>query len=153
MRTTIGLILLLGALLGGCATTSTDYRQRMNALPEHYQQFDLVMGWETRVEGDQTVIDGVVRNVRYFVMRDLEIWVALLAPQGKPVRREVSFIIPSDLKLDESAPFSIRLPMAVKAGDRLRFTYKYRGSDGGDGLQRDETPWMQSFERVVVAPR
>uniref|UniRef100_C6E3I0 Lipoprotein, putative n=1 Tax=Geobacter sp. (strain M21) TaxID=443144 RepID=C6E3I0_GEOSM len=151
MRATFGLLLLLGAVLGGCATTSIDYRQRMDALPEHYRQFDLVMGWETRVEDGQTAIDGVVRNVRYFVMRDLEIWVALLSPQGKPVRREVSFIIPSDLKLDESAPFSVRLPMAVKPGDRLRFTYKYRGSDGGDGLERGMA-WMQSFERVV-APR
>ncbi|WP_026842250.1 hypothetical protein [Citrifermentans bremense] len=152
MRMTIALLLLLGTLLGGCATTATDYRQRMNALPEHYQQFDLAMGWETRVEDGRTAIDGVVRNVRYFVMRDLEIWVALLDPQGKPLQREVSFIIPTDLKLDESAPFSVRLPTAVKPGDRLRFTYKYRGSDSGNGLERDETPWMQSFERVV-APR
>lgn len=150
MRPLIGLLLLL-LLTAGCATTAPDYRQRMEALPEHYQQFDLVMGWEISIDNGQTVVEGVVRNVRYFLMRDLEIWVALLDPQGKPVQREVSFIIPTDLKLDQSAPFSVRLPMAVKPGDRLRFTYKYRGSDGGDGLERG-TSWMQSFERIV-APR
>lgn len=149
MRPLISLLLLLLALTCGCATTAPDYRQRLEALPEHYQQFDLVMGWETRIDGGETVVEVVVRNVRYFLMRDLEIWVALLDPQGKAVQREVSFIIPTDLKLDESAPFSVRLPMAVRPGDRLRFTYKYRGSDGGDGLERG-IAWMQSFERVVV---
>lgn len=151
MRRLIALFLLLGTLAAGCATAAPNYRQRLEALPEHYQQFDLAMGWETRIEGGETVVEGVVRNLRYFLMRDLEIWVALLDPQGKPAQREASFIIPSDLKLDESAPFSVRLPLAVKPGDRLRFTYKYRGSDGGDGLERG-MPWMQSFERVV-APR
>lgn len=151
MRPLICLLLLMATLTAGCATTAPNYRQRLEALPEHYRQFDLVMGWETRVTDGETVVEGVVQNVRYFLMRDLEIWVALLGPQGKPVQREVSFVIPTDIKLDESAPFSVRLPVAVKPDDRLRFTYKYRWSDGGDGLERGNS-WMQSFERVV-APR
>lgn len=109
------------------------------------------MSKTTSNKGWQVVMAGTGINLALGVLYAWSIWVALLSPQGKPVRREVSFIIPSDLKLDESAPFSVRLPMAVKPGDRLRFTYKYRGSDGGDGLERGMA-WMQSFERVV-APR
>ena len=150
MRRTICMVILTISLLAGCATYPDTDRVRLENLPQRYSQFDLVMGWETRVQSGETVLDGVVRNVRYYMMRDLEIWVALLDERGKVVARGMTFIIPSDLGMDKSAPFTVKLPVAVDPGDRLRFTYKYRGSDGGDGMERG-LDWMQSFESVVPA--
>lgn len=151
MRRTMSMFILTISLLAGCATYPDTDRVRLESLPQRYSQFDLVMGWETRVQSGETVLDGVVRNVRYYMMRDLEIWVALLDERGKVVARGMTFIIPSDLGMDKSAPFTVKLPVAVDPGDRLRFTYKYRGSDGGDGMERG-LDWMQSFESVVPAP-
>lgn len=145
-----GLFLLLLALVTGCATYPDPNRQRLLSLPQHYAQFDLVMGWETRRENTGTIVEGVVKNVRYYMMRDLEIWVSLLDDRGKVAARGMTFILPSDLELDRYAPFTVRVPAAADPGDRLRFTYKYRGSDGGDGLERG-LDWMQSFEAVVPA--
>jgi hypothetical protein len=57
------------------------------------------------------------------------------------------------LNLDDSAEFSLKLPVPVAPGTKLRFTYKYRPSEGGGrpgGLEAG-TPWMQSFETVVPA--
>lgn len=151
MKRTICMVILTISLLAGCATYPDTDRVRLESLPQRYSQFDLVMGWETRVQSGETVLDGVVRNVRYYMMRDLEIWVALLDERGKVVARGMTFIIPSDLGMDKSAPFTVKLKVAVNPGDRLRFTYKYRGSDGGNGRERG-VDWMQSFESVVPAP-
>ena len=155
MKRLLAMLLTTIALLAACATYPDTNRQRLETLPQRYSQFDLVMAWETRVADGHTVVDGVVRNVRYHVMYDLEIWVALLDPAGKVAERSVSFIIPTQLGMDQTAPFTVKLPVAVAPGDKLRFTYKYRPSEGGDdgfagGLGRS-TDWMQSFESVVPA--
>lgn len=150
MKRTLSILAVMTSLLAACASSPDLHRMRLETLPQRYSQFDLVMAWETRNEGDRTVIEGVARNVRYYMMRDLEIWVRLLDREGKVAARAMTFIIPSDLGLDQSAPFAVTLPVAVTPGDRLRFTYRYRGSDGGDGLERG-IDWMQSFESVVPA--
>jgi hypothetical protein len=145
-------MLLLSALFGACASYPDYRQQRLESLPQHYKQFDVVMGWEVTAADGATVVQGVVRNVRYFMMRDLEIWVAQLDSKGKVAARGMTFIMPSDLRLDQSADFTIKIPKTVAAGDRLRFTYKYRGSDGGNGVFGDGgTNWMQSFQTVVPA--
>lgn len=151
MRRAMSMFILAISIFAGCATYPDTDRARLESLPQHYSQFDLVMGWETRAENGETVLDGVVKNVRYYRMRDLEIWVALLDQRGKVVSRGMTFIIPSELGMDQSAPFTVKLPVAVNPGDRLRFTYKYRGSDGGNGMGLGHD-WMQSFESVVPAP-
>lgn len=151
MKRFIPLVFTLAALLGACATYPDTMAQRMASLPQHYSQFDLQLGWQTTVADGRTRVEGVAKNVRYFVMYDLEIWVALLDRKGDVVARSVSFVIPSELGLDRSADFNLKLPVAASPGDRLRFTYKYKGSDGGDGARGglSRTDWMQSFETVV----
>jgi hypothetical protein len=149
------LILALAAvLIGGCQTYHDNSRARLEMLPERYSQFDLTLAWETKVLDGKTQVDGVVKNVRYAYMYDLEIWVAVLDAAGKPGKRSVSYIIPRQLNLDETAEFSLKLPEVVEPGTKLRFTYRYRGSEGGagpgSGFERG-TNWMQSFEAVVPA--
>ena len=145
------IILALIAIFSGCASYHNIYQERFDLLPQHYSQFDLKMAWETRQAGGGTLVDGAVQNVRYAFMYDLEIWVAVLDPDGKVVARSVSFVIPRQLNQDQSAEFSVKLPVPAPPGTMLRFTYKYRGSDGGDDDHggMDGTPWMQSFNAVV----
>lgn len=149
------LIMLVAAVVtGGCANYPDPRQQRMDAMTQHYAQFDVVMAWDTKVAGGKTVIDGVVKNVRYAYMYDLEIWVAVLDEAGKVKARSVSYIIPRRLDMDEAADFSLKLPMAAAPGTRLRFTYRYRGSEGGEGSEGgvERGPnWMQSFETRVPA--
>lgn len=145
-------LLLALALLCSCATYPDPRRERLDAMPQHYRQFDVVMGWEVNPSDRGSVVQGVVKNVRYYMMRGVEIWVAPLDATGKEITRSVTYIIPSDLPLDQSADFTVKLPVPVKAGERLRFTYKYWGSDGGgDGGRGDGVNWMQSFTTVVPA--
>ncbi|WP_224981168.1 FxLYD domain-containing protein [Geomonas agri] len=148
MRQLRPIFLILFLLLGACATDPDVHQQRMAALPQHYKQFDVLMGYEVIPANGSTVVQGVVKNVRYFQMRDLEIWAVQLDDQGRVRARGMTFIIPTELEQDESADFRIKIPVQLAAGDRLRITYKYFGYDGGSrGL--GDTNWMQSFETTV----
>jgi hypothetical protein len=85
-------------------------------------------------------------------MDNVEIWVAALDAKGKPIARSVSYVIPHMLQQGEVTPFTVRLPVAVAPGSKLRFTYKYTGveaasSEGGG----DIGDWMQTFYTVVSA--
>jgi hypothetical protein len=154
LRLSIKLAIIL-ALLCSCSTYRDTSRQRLETLPYHYSQFDLQLAWEIKPVGSNaTLVDGAVKNVRYVYMYDLEIWVAVLDDRGKSVARSVSYIIPRQLNIDESAPFTLKLPVAAAPGTKLRFTYQYRGSDGGDERRRGDgggTRWMQSFKTEVPA--
>ncbi|HEY5512460.1 MAG TPA: hypothetical protein VIK40_02345 [Geomonas sp.] len=146
------LVAITAVLLGACSTYHDTSRERLATMTQRYSQFDLVMAWETSVVGENTLVEGAVKNVRWAFMYDLEIWVSVLDPGGKVVARSVSFVIPLQLNMDQSAEFSLKLPIPVEPGTKLRFTYKYRGSDGGDhsGFGLDSAlPWMQSFDAVV----
>ena len=147
------LLAMIAALLCACATYPDPARMRLESLPQHYSQFDLQLAWEVKVVDGETIVDGAVKNVRYAFMNDLEIWVMVLDATGKVVARSVSFVIPHQLDRDNYAGFGLKLPVAAPPGTKLRFTYRYRGSDGGDGHRSGEggTPWMQSFESVVPA--
>lgn len=144
-------ILFLAAFLG-CATTTDTTKVKMESLTQRYSQFDVKMAWDSRVVGQNTLVEGVVQNVRYLAMYDLEIAIQVLDPAGKTRARGTTFVVPRQLGLDERAEFSVKLPVAVEPGTKLRFTYRYRGSDGGEGFgggMERGTDWMQSFDAIV----
>ena len=149
------ILAITAALAGACSTYHDTGYQHPETMTQQYSQFDVVMGWDVQVAGGNTLIKGVVKNVRYLYMNDLEIWVVALNPAGKVMARSVDFVIPQPLQMDETAAFELKLPVAVTPGSKLRFTYKYRGSDGGDGPELGgavgDTNWWQSFDFVLPA--
>lgn len=155
MLRNLAFALVTALFLAGCSGYQGNGRLRMETLPERYSQFDLQMAWDTTVTGHQTVVEGVVKNVRYAYMNELEIWVAALDGKGRLLARSVAFVIPMQLRMDETAEFTLKLPVAVEPGDRLHFTYRYFVNEGGDlrpgsGLDTG-FPWVQSFDAVVPA--
>lgn len=133
------------ALLSGCATYRNDSLERMRTLPQHYAQFDAKLAWEIRSTGGSTLIDGVVQNIRFFEMDELEIWVASLDANGKVMNRTADFVY--KLKENEAAPFTLKIPQTTP-GTKLRFTYSYIGHEGG-GESGDALSWRQSFDSEV----
>jgi hypothetical protein len=149
----LGILAVLAIFLGGCASYPDTNRERLQSLPQRYTQFDVDMAWEVRSVDSQTVVDGVLKNDRYAVMSDIEVWVSVFDASGKLKARSVSFIVPRELRRDEIAPFSLKLPVRAVPGTKIRFTYKYIGSDGGTpvGGSGGAEQWMQSFD--VEVPR
>ena len=157
-RMVVILFLTLMALVFTSCALYQPARLRLENMPQKYQQFDLVLGWDARGVGNQTVIEGVVKNVRYGHMYDLEIWVYVLDADGKVASHAMTFVIPSQLTMDETTEFEIKVPMEVAPGTKLRFTYKYKSDDGGgsdDNFFGIGTirgfDWMQSFDAVMPA--
>lgn len=142
-------LVALTLFLGGCATYPDANKQRMESLPYCYVKFDAVLAWEVKDAGPGMVIDGLLKNNRYFYMEGVEVWVTLRDAAGKTMAREVAFIIPHQLYRDEIAPFTVKLPVSAEPGSKMFFTYKYRGSDGGDDEGEGMIPWIQSFEAKI----
>lgn len=141
----LSILLLLLLMLTGCATYRSDKADRMQVLPQHYSQFDLKMAWEVRTVDGSTVIDGLVKNIRYYEMDELEIRVLSLDTEGRTVHRAADFVY--TLKENEIAQFTLKVPR-LAPGSRLRFMYSYIGNDGG-GDSGGAMSWRQSFESLV----
>ncbi len=139
------LVILTLTLLAGCTAYRDVSRERLETLPQHYSQFDLRLTWKTTVTDTETLIEGAAQNIRYPQMDNLEIWVSALDSNGRNLARSVSYVIPSRLNQDETAPFDLKLSLAVKPGSKLQFTYRYRALEDSD----DAVSWMQNFEADV----
>ncbi|QEM70223.1 hypothetical protein FO488_12145 [Geobacter sp. FeAm09] len=135
-------------LLGGFTSLPDRLKEQLKTSPQHYAQFDVNMGWEVKVENGTTTISGVIQNIRYASMDDVEIWVSSVDATGKVVSRAVAYVIPRRLERDDLSPFSVTLPIMAAPGTKLIFTYKYNGFDGG-GPDDGGVNWMQSFESLV----
>jgi hypothetical protein len=144
MRLKSMLIIMIMLMAGGCATYRNDSLEKMKTLPQHYEQFDVKMAWKVTSSQGSTVIDGVVKNIRYFEMSQLEVRVLSLDNKGNEVHRAVDFV--NTLRENEAGAFSIKFPL-LASGSRLRFLYSYIGSDGGGEFSA--VAWMQSFEAKV----
>lgn len=129
-------------------STAKDYHERFANLPHRHSHFDITLGWEIKQDEKEAVVEGVAKNLRYCFMEGVEFWVYGLDPAGNTVAHSASCLIPHQLKQGEVAPFTVKLPVVMEPGMLLRFTYRYEGSDGGDGGERR----MESFDWIVPAP-
>jgi hypothetical protein len=136
--------ILLTVLIGGCSTIHPDAlrREQFEKLSQKYSQFDLKMAWDNKVSDHDIIVAGVVRNVRWFQVESLEIWVSLIAPDGSVLAKDVDLIKPGPLKLGEMASFLIRLRAKPVPGSKLQFSYKYSAIENNE----QSMTWMQSFE-------
>ncbi|MBU5613005.1 hypothetical protein [Geomonas azotofigens] len=137
--------LFLSTIFSGNTTHSDVNGERFASLPFSYSQFDLALAWELKQAGMETVVEGVGKNLRYAFMEGIEIWIAAVDAAGETRARNVCFVIPRQVRQDGTFPFSVKLAVPVEPGMQLKFTYKYNGSDGGDG----GVNWMQSFDWTV----
>jgi hypothetical protein len=137
---------LMLVAVGGCATYRDVNHEKLSSFSQHYEQFDLKMAWNVKAEGDKTILDGVITNVRYNRIYDLELRVAALDNEGKTAAHSIFTM--NELKRDDTVPFSTIVAMPATPGTKLRFTYRYKSSDGG-GMSGED--WMQSFETIIPA--
>src|ERR1035437_8336787 len=113
------------AVLVGFSSVSDQLKVRMERMPQHYTQFDAKIGWGvTGGNIGSTTIDGIIKNVRYDKMEDIEVWAPLLDNNGNLLARAVDYLLPTRLGEGDFAPFTIKLPAVASAGSKLILTYK-----------------------------
>lgn len=104
--------------------------------------FDLTFGWNQSIKDNQLMINGYARNNRYYIVNSLELQISLIARNGRKKTKATFFFIPSDIHLDESAPFTVALNEHPEPGDTLEFSYRYTADEGDN----DAFTWINSFE-------
>lgn len=139
-----GAILLMLAMSGGCSYQRLELIQPALFVEQH-REFDLDMGWNTTREGTSLIVTGYVKNIRYFIMQDLELQIATLDAKGNVMARQSYAIIPTSLGQGDSSRFSVRLPSKPGTESGLRFQYNYRAFEGADM----SLSWMNSFDTLL----
>lgn len=127
--------------LSACALNSY---QTVNAVdyPVFRKNYDVTIGWNVTGNNRQAAVEGYVRNNRYPIMQDLELWISLLDAAGVERVQKSYLIVPSSLSQDEFARFSVEFGSVIQPGDKLRFLYRYKGVEDNE----DALLWMNSFE-------
>ena len=136
-------IAVTGLLLASCHGY-TQTRFDPAHYPRTYKQYDLTLSWRVDRAATAYTVEGFARNTRFVSMHDLEITGTLLDGAGKTLSEATFFFFPNQLPLDETAPFTLNLPLAQgETPEKLRLFYRYQATEGDDG---DKTLHFQSFE-------
>jgi hypothetical protein len=128
-------VLFMAAVLTGCMGT-TGYRGPGNPVdfPYHESAYDLQMGWKPVSSGNDLHIEGVVRNVRFFQVRDLDVTVYLYDRNGILKAKGGDLPLPVPVAQGDGAGFDATLgTVTMSPGDRLEFKIIYHDIDGDRG--------------------
>lgn len=110
--------------------------------PYRYSSFDIKVEWNTVQSGNTLVVNGLIKNVRYTQIEDIDVTISLLDKEKKEVSSGGALPIPIVLKSYDSEPFSAPLKGAgIQPGSALQFVIRYRVNEGGT----DNYTWMTSF--------
>lgn len=142
MRAFLLMLVLFAVTLAGCATPALMAPKHQN-YPNMVSYYDLAISWDITRDGGIT-INGAVNNRSYYYLRDLELTATLLGPGGTSLGEKTFFFFPNQLSLDETAPFTLAIPLKEGAApEKIRFLYRYRHAEE---QEKRATPYFQSFE-------
>ncbi len=110
--------------------------------PYRYSSFDINVAWNTLPSGKTLMVNGLIKNMRYTQIEDIDVTISLLDKEKKEVSVGGALPIPIVLKSYDSEPFSAPLKGAeLRPGSALQFVIRYRVNEGGT----DNYTWMTSF--------
>jgi hypothetical protein len=136
------LMMVMMTALAGCAAWNAERPNPVAGLPYHHSDFDLKVAWKTSLTDEGLVVEGLIKNVRYAYMRDLDVTVALLDREKRVLAEHGELLVPVSLYIDYDQPFSVVLRDARPApGDLLRFRITYRAVEGADSIFN----WLSIF--------
>lgn len=139
------MIMLLLVCLGGCAQNG--YQPiRPEEYPSVQRMFDLTFGWKKGITDRGLVVEGYVRNNRYYLVSDMDLIVSLVDAGGREKARDTFSFIPDRLPLDNSSRFDVLLGAHPQAGDMIRFQYRYNAEEARDG----GFVWRHSFQVPAI---
>lgn len=116
--------------------------QQFATYPFRYDSFDFKIAWKTSPTPQGTVVEGIMKNVRYTQVEDLEVTVSVLNQDKKRLASATAFLIPRPFNLEEYRDFSLMLKdVALGRGDLLHFLIQYRAIDASKSTLK----WVTTF--------
>ena len=147
MSRLMSLIVLAALILAtaGCASMQTPKQKLFAGFPYRHDGFDFRKVWKASPSPDGLVVQGILKNVRFFRVEDVEITVSLLRNGDKVISEETDFLL-GTFDNDEYINFSLLLKNAAASpGDLLHFRIKYRAIEG-NGIYN----WISDFTADAV---
>lgn len=137
------ILLLIIAGMPACASLKSSQNDPMAQFPYRHNAYDLIVAWNSLQTEHGTIIDGLIKNVRYPEVRDIDLTVKVFDPKGSLLSKGSFLLVPAPLSMYESAPFIVKLPDAPLAkGNVIEFIMRYHGNDG----YRNNFDWLTSFK-------
>ena len=138
-------VLFLG--LVACGSLQSVRQNPVEGYPFRHNAFDLKVAWQTSRVDKNLLIGGLLKNVRFVQMEDVELGVSVLDKAGKTLGSDKVLLLPSPILKDEYTPFSLKFEnLLLSQGDILRFQIRYRANDG----DRDSFDWLSNFKADAV---
>jgi hypothetical protein len=124
----------------GCASLHTQQQKPLTAFPFHHNSFDFRTAWCTAPSPQGLAVQGVLKNIRYPYVDDLEITVFLESKSNRIIADTTVFLA-GVISKDEYHDFNVNLKNAYPAsGNLLKFRIKYRAHDGNSIFS-----WVSDF--------
>ena len=142
MKTVRGIVIAVMLLAAGCS----GYRQQATAPGAYlnHQSFSyLAFDWNMSRQADGIQVAGIVRNINYLRLRDLDLTVSALDANDQKVGEGTYLFRAVLIDIGDTLPFELYIPVRPgRSTAKLLFVTRYRPDD------RDavETIDSQSFE-------
>jgi hypothetical protein len=135
-------LVALLAVFAGCTGMSAARKSPFAGYPFRHADFDFIVTWKTSPVGKSVDVDGILKNVRYFQVTDLQLWVKALNKDKKVLADESTLFLPVPLNTDDYLPFSVTLKNVTLApGDMLKFVILCRVNEDS----KSSSIWLSSF--------
>lgn len=145
------LMLLAGLLvMAGCVVQPYVKDADITGYPNRHRNFDYHYAWKAENTAEGVVIEGVMKNVRYFYIDSITLTVELLDRGGNRRAGETEFPRPQLTREGDVSRFGLLLRgVTPAAGDSFRFTNHYTGSEGND----EKIDWISIFSADALTGR
>lgn len=114
----------------GCASVQTRRPKPFAAFPYRHNGFDFKQAWKASQTPEGLAVDGVLKNIRYFRVENLQVSVSVHRKQ-RQVSPEETYFISGNMEREEYRDFGVMLKqVTVAPGDQLHFVISYNALDG-----------------------
>jgi hypothetical protein len=139
IRVALALAVLIS--LTACATSDAAKRNLLANYAFIHKDFDFRYAWKTGQTGKGLLVEGLIKNVRYPRVENVEINVSLLNKEKKVLAKATTFPAGQPIPSNEYRRFELLLKdVQLSEGDQLQFLVTYVGSAGQEAIS-----WISSF--------
>ena len=140
VRTILMSVVMLG--LAACGTLQGVQQSPAADFPFRHNAFDLKVAWKTSRFDKGLAIDGILKNVRYQQINDVEVTVSVIDKDNRVLGSDRTLVLPYPINMGDYVPFDLTVRNVVpERGDEFQFLIKYRAYDGGPGT----FTWLSRF--------
>lgn len=118
------LILMLSLAIGACSLPGKTVTP-LSPQSGSYRAHDVEITWSAKMAAGAVRIEGTVKNLRIYLLRDFELEVRLLDEAGNVIAKGSTPSAPNMVDAGESVPYSVVLRPKGDEVKQAEFTYTY----------------------------